>query len=154
MKGIVPKSIKQRVIKQWLQAVSRDQIAKDNEIGAGTVSAIIKDAKQEIPDIDLLREVALVLKKYDLDLSVLASSIRIKNKLDKMGLKDNQIESLIENINIHCFKHGFTNEEFLNIVNNVCALLDNLEMPLDQLPNHIMQQQLELQKVEEETEDA
>jgi hypothetical protein len=36
MKAIVPKSIKQRVIKQWLQAVSRDQIAKDNEIGAGT----------------------------------------------------------------------------------------------------------------------
>jgi hypothetical protein len=51
--------------------LSRDQIAKDNEIEAGTVSSIIKDAKQEIPDIDLLREVALVLKKYGLDLSVL-----------------------------------------------------------------------------------
>jgi hypothetical protein len=45
--------------------MSRDEIAKDNDIGAGTVSAIIKDAKQEMPDIDLLREVAIIIKKYD-----------------------------------------------------------------------------------------
>jgi hypothetical protein len=70
MKTIVPKSIKQRVIKQWLLGMSRDEVAKDNDIGAGTVTAIIKDAKQEIPNIDLLREVALVLKKYDLSVRI------------------------------------------------------------------------------------
>ena len=53
MKTKVPKLIKQQVIKQWLQGMSRDQIAKDNDIGDGTVSSIIKDAKQEIPDVDL-----------------------------------------------------------------------------------------------------
>jgi hypothetical protein len=84
----VPKSIKQQVIKQWLQGISRDQIAKDNGKGAGPVSVIIKEAKQKgIPDIDLLREVAIIVKKkYDLDVPVLASSIRIKNKLDGMDL--------------------------------------------------------------------
>jgi hypothetical protein len=35
-------------------STSRDQIAKNNDIGAGTVRPIIKDAKQkDIPDIDL-----------------------------------------------------------------------------------------------------
>ena len=34
------------------------------------------------------------------------------------------------------------------------ALSENLGMPVDQLPNYIIRQQLELQKVEEETEDA
>ena len=92
--------------------MSRDQIAKDNDIGAGTVSAIIKDAKQEIPDIDLPREVALVLKNDDLDLSVFAPSVRIKNKLVEMDLNEDQLETIIENINIHCFKHGLTGEEF------------------------------------------
>jgi DNA-binding CsgD family transcriptional regulator len=53
VKTRVPKSIKERIIKQWLQGISRDQIAKDNGIGTGTVSAIIKDAKQDIPGIDL-----------------------------------------------------------------------------------------------------
>ena len=47
MEPRVPKSIKQQVIKQWLQGISRDQIAKDNGIRAGTVSAIIKEAKQK-----------------------------------------------------------------------------------------------------------
>jgi transcriptional regulator with XRE-family HTH domain len=149
-----PKSIRERVIKQWLQGMSRDQVAKVNDIGAGTLSAIIKEAKEEIPDIDLLRQVVVVLKKNDLDLSILSSSIRIKNKLDEMGLNEDRIESFIENIIIYCFKRGLTAEKFLNIVNKVCALSDNLGMPLDQLPNHIMQQQLELEQVKGETENA
>jgi transcriptional regulator with XRE-family HTH domain len=154
MSAKIPKSIREQVIKQWLQGMSRDQIAKDNGIGAGTVSSIIKDAKQEIPDIDLLRQTALVLKKHDLNLSVFASSIRIKNKLDGMGVNEDQIDSLIDNANTHCFKRGLTAEEYFNNVDKVCALSENLEMPLDELPSYIIQQQLELEKVEKETEDA
>src|SRR5215212_1194329 len=155
MKPKVPKSIRERVIKQWLQGTSRDEIAKDKDIGAGTVSAIIKDAKQkDIPDLDLLREVAIVLKNYDLDLSIFASSIRLQKRLDETGLNEDQIESLIENINIHCFKHGLTIEEFVNIINKIVAFSQKLGMPVDQLPNHIIQEELELVKVEEETEDA
>jgi hypothetical protein len=50
--------------------MSRDEIAKDNDIGAGTVSSIIRDIEEEIPDIDLLREVALRLKKNDLSVCI------------------------------------------------------------------------------------
>ena len=155
METKVPKSIKQQVIKQWLQGTSRDQIAKNNDIGAGTVSAIIKDIKQnDIPDIDLLREVALLLKKEDLDLLLLASSIRIKKKADDMDLSEDQVESLIENINIHCFKRGLRAKEFVNIVSKSVALSQKLGMPVDQLPDYILEQQLELQKLKGETEDA
>jgi transcriptional regulator with XRE-family HTH domain len=154
MPAKIPKSIRERVIKQWLLGMSRDEIAKYNDIGAGTVSAIIKDAKEEIPDIDLLRAVALVLKKYGLDLSVFASSIRIKNKLDKMDVSEDKIDSLIDNANTHCFKCGLTADEYFNYVDNVCALSKNLKMPLGQLPNYIIKEQSELQKVEKQTEDA
>jgi hypothetical protein len=143
MKPKAPKSITERVIKQWLQGMSRDEIGKDNDIGAGTVSAIIKDAKQENPDIDLLRAVAIIVKKNGLDLSVLASSIRIKNKLVEMGLNEDQIESFIENIIIYCFKHGLTGEKFLNIVNKVCALSDRLEMPKPLFDQKISAEQIE-----------
>jgi hypothetical protein len=150
----IPKSIRERVIKQWLQGMSRDDISKDNDIGAGTVSVIIKDAKQDIADIDLLREVAILLKEEELDLDVFASSIRLKKKMDEMGINEDQIETLIENVNIHCFKRGLSAEEFVNTVNKVCALSDRLEMPLDQLPNYITQQELELVKLRDETEGA
>jgi transcriptional regulator with XRE-family HTH domain len=155
MEPRVPKSIKQQVIKQWLQGTSRDQIAKDNGIGAGTVSAIIKDAKQkDIPDIDLLREVALLLKNEDLDLSVLADSIRLKNKIDEMDLSEDLVESFIENINIHCFKRGMKAEEFINIINKVSVLSEKLGMPLDQLPNYLIQKELEVEKMNGEIEDV
>jgi hypothetical protein len=36
----------------------------------------------------------------------------------------------------------------------VCALSENLGMRLDQLPNHIIQEQLELEKVKKQIEDA
>jgi hypothetical protein len=150
----IPKLIREQVIKQWLQGMSRDEIGKDNDIGAGTVSAIIKDAKQDIADIDLLREVAILLKEEELDLDVFASSIRLKKKMDEMGINEDQIETLIENVNIHCFKRGLSAEEFVNTVNKVCALSDRLEMPLDQLPNYITQQELELVKLRDETEGA
>jgi hypothetical protein len=42
----IPKSIRQQIIKQWFQSTVRDQIAKDIDIGAGTISSIIKDSKE------------------------------------------------------------------------------------------------------------
>src|SRR5918996_1690824 len=150
MEPKVPKSIKERVIKQWLQGTSRDQIAEDNDIGTGTVSAIIKDTKQkDIPDIDLLREVALVLKNEDLDLVVLADSIRLKKKIDDMDLNEDQIKSFIENINVHCFKRGLKAEEFVNTINKIVALSQNLGMPVEQLPHYIIQEKLEMEKVKQ-----
>jgi transposase-like protein len=38
---------KQRVVAQYLQGVSRDRIAADNGIGAGTVSNIIDEWKKQ-----------------------------------------------------------------------------------------------------------
>jgi transcriptional regulator with XRE-family HTH domain len=155
MEAKIPKSIREQVIKQWLQGTSRDQIAKDNDIGAGTVSSIIKNIKQkDNPDIDLLRGVAILLKKEELDLDVFACSIRIKKKMDEMGINEDHIESLIENINIHCFKRGLTAEEFVNTINRVSASSENLGMPVDQLSRYIIQEQLELKKLRGETEDA
>jgi hypothetical protein len=73
---------------QWLYGFSRDQIAKDNQIGAGTVSTIIKQCKLEGQkkeyaadddfEFDLIRQVAVVLKREGLDVNSFASSIRLK----------------------------------------------------------------------------
>jgi hypothetical protein len=42
MGGNIPRAIKVDVIREWLRGKSRDQIAKQVEIGAGTVSSIIR----------------------------------------------------------------------------------------------------------------
>ena len=66
----VPYTIKKRVISAWLEAKPRNIIADEVEISYGSVSNIIGQAKREsIKDIDLLRTVAVLLKKNDLDLT-------------------------------------------------------------------------------------
>jgi len=39
--GNIPRNIKEKVIRQWLDGLTREGIAKENDIGAGTVTAII-----------------------------------------------------------------------------------------------------------------
>ena len=71
-----------------------------------------------------------------------------------MGLNEDETESFIENINVHCFKRGIKAEEFVNVINKAVALSQNLGIPVDQLANYILEQQLELEELKGETEDA
>jgi len=50
MPAAIDPIIKQRVIAQYLQGVSRDTIAADNGIGAGTASNFIDEWKKGIQD--------------------------------------------------------------------------------------------------------
>ncbi len=71
----------------------------------GTVTNITKQTKDTIPDIDLLRQVALIMEKGNLDLNHFASSIRLKNIFDRLDLREENVESLIGEINLHCFRN-------------------------------------------------
>ena len=58
----IPKPIKVDVLRKWLHGQSRKQIAKEEDIGTGTVSSIIKEYKKNDTEFDLLRQVAVNLK--------------------------------------------------------------------------------------------
>ena len=73
-----PYSIKVKVIKDWIQGLSRDKIGQNNGIGAGTVTSIIQQAKTNIADIDLMRALALNIKKEKLEINYFASAVRLK----------------------------------------------------------------------------
>jgi transposase-like protein len=54
----IPREIRLEAIRKWLEGMTRDQIAHELEIGASTVSKIIKEYRRGDLDADLLREVA------------------------------------------------------------------------------------------------
>ena len=98
----IPSVIKEGVIRAWLEAKPRNIIADEIEISYGSVSNIIAQVKREsIQDIDLLRAVAVLLKKNGLDLTYLASSIRLKNRLNDLKLNEIQADSFLENISLY-----------------------------------------------------
>lgn len=59
----IPHQIKTKFLREWLQGISRDKIALDNNIGEGSVTGITQQAKNSIPDLDLLRNRSGVKKR-------------------------------------------------------------------------------------------
>jgi len=154
MRPKIPEPVRRNVISEWLHGISRDEVSKNNDIAAGTVSAIFKEARQEDPEFDLQRQVAINLKKENnLDIKSFASLIRIRNKLIKeMGLNNNndenskvkvqeiehKIELLISNLALFCFKRGFSLDTFVDVIENTSSLEHKTKIPIDQLPNQLL----------------
>jgi len=159
MRARIPDTIRRQVITQWLYGFPRDQIAKSSQIGAGTVSEIIKQCKQkEYPDgnyseFDLMREVGVMLKREGVDVNTFASSIRLQKKLEEKGLNEEQIESLIEYVDVYCFCHDLKPEEFINTINKVSVLSDNLGIPIDEIAEYIRQEEERLKEIRQEITD-
>jgi hypothetical protein len=105
------------------------------------------DSDEDNFEFDPIRQVSVRLKRNGLDVNSFASSVRLLAKLEKTGLNEGQIESFIENIDIHCFKQGLKPNEFINTVNNVSSLSSFLAIPVHGLPQYITQGQKRLGKI-------
>jgi len=153
MGGKIPPSIRRQVIGQWLDGNSRDQIAKDNNIGTGTVSSIIKECRENDPDFNLLREIAFTLKREDLNVAEFAPTVRLRKKLEQeIGLGEEQIEAFIVNLNMHYFKRGVKEQEFLGMIDYVISLSNKLGIPVDQLSSYITLKKKESDELNKEVE--
>ena len=130
---------------QWLAGDSRSKIAEENQIGGATVSSIIQGFKDDGFDLGLLREVAIVLKRENLQVDLLPNSVRLRMRLEKMGLNEEQVDSLIDAIDEHCFRHGITVEQFVSIIQEISSLSDKVEIPLDQLSEYVARELKELE---------
>jgi hypothetical protein len=135
----IPEPIRRKVLREWVQGIPGRQIARDNQIGTGTVSEIIKAIKERDSEaqIDTLRETAMMLRREGLSIDDFAQSIHLKQFLNKIGLNDEQLEDFIRPLEVHCFKRGLTPEKFMNLVQKISSLSDNLGIPVEVLPERI-----------------
>jgi transcriptional regulator with XRE-family HTH domain len=132
----IPLKIKKQVIDDWLNGLSRDKIATKNHISRGSVSNIISAIQsQEIPDIDLLRAVAVELKRNNLTLTPSARSIRLLKMLDNLGLSEENMENLLEYLPIFFFKKGGRDiKTILEQLEFVYKITRYLDIPLFEIP--------------------
>src|SRR5690242_13276514 len=95
----VDELVRRRVIEQWINGFPRDKIALDLKIGAGTVSNIISEFKIGLDnsEFDSIRQLALEIKKQQLNWSDLASHCRLYNFI-KLGASEEKVESFISNV--------------------------------------------------------
>jgi hypothetical protein len=149
MRGNIPVKTKHKVLKLWLSGVSRKKIAEKVGIGEGTVTSIVQEAKVNIPDVDLLHEVATKITRNNWDINIFSSGIRNRKILYEKGITDDQIDSLIENVDEHCFKKKIKVEHFVNLVQEVAETLLKYDCSIDVLPELIAEKQTELFELEQ-----
>src|SRR5215212_9694812 len=101
MPAPIDEIVKRRVIQQWLAGEAREKIIADNNIGAGTVSIIVDEYKEGLDNFDLgsFRELTLEAKKRGMSPADLASFFKLYNFFRGSGVKENEVESFITNIN-------------------------------------------------------
>ena len=148
----IEEMIKRRVVQLWLAGEARDKIAADNNIGAGSVSAIIDDFKLGLDNLDLdsLRELMVEAKKRSMTPSELASHFKLFNYLSKSGAAEKEIETFVTNVN-----SGYIPLcKAIELVNQIYEISRNESVSPDQLPNYIKQKLEEKQRVDEQIKEA
>jgi hypothetical protein len=149
---VIEEVIKRRVIQEWLSGEARDKIAADNNIGAGTVSAIIDDFKLGLDNLDLasFRELMVEAKKRSITPANLASYFRLFNYLVKSGAAEDKMESFITNVNSGYIPVGKT----IELVNQIYEISRGESVPPDQLSNYIKQKLEQKQRIDEQVQQA
>ena len=154
MPAAIDAQVKKQVENQWLAGESRDRIAADNGIGAGTVSNIINEWKKGIKDSDYesIRELAVFSKKEGLNLSELASRFRLYNYIIKLGANEDNIESFIEN----CMNgaNSLPPEKIIDFTNQLFDIAKSGSIPPAEVPVFTKQKLEEKNKLEEQIQEA
>jgi hypothetical protein len=134
MPAAIDPVIKKQVVNQWLSGDSRDRIAADIGIGAGTVSNIIDEWKKRVQDSDYesIRELSVFYKKQGMTLNALASCIRINNYIQSLGASVNEstLESLIANL------ANYPDHDPAKLI-EAASQISESDIPLEKLEEHV-----------------
>jgi hypothetical protein len=144
----IPNEIKNKVLDSWLFGIPSNVIATCNGIGYGSVFRIIDSFKSKIPDLDLLRAVAVMIKQEGLSLNEVASGIRIKNFLEQMGSSEIEMERLLTEIDIHSFKTNQTFSNFVKEIHEIHLFASGLGISIHQVYDYVEHQKKELRTLQ------
>lgn len=155
MGGKIPRNIKEKVIRQWLDGLTRESIAKENDIGAGTVTGIIQEAriKEEYQDIDLLRQVSLKSKEEGLELPELGFAIRLKRITEENGINEDQIESIIQDFATYCLRHDVSYDTVIKSGCEALYLEEKYRVPIEKIPEYIIKAKKTLDNLEDDRQE-
>ena len=96
-----------------------------------------------------MHEVATKITRNNWDINIFSSGIRHRKILYKKGITDDQIDSLIETVDEHCFKRKIRVEHFVNLVQEVAETLLKYDCPINDLPRLTAEKQVELIELEQ-----
>jgi MFS superfamily sulfate permease-like transporter len=150
--GKIPRNTKIKVIRHWLDGLTRERIAKKEDIATGSVTGIINEAREEeeYNDIDLLREVAVRLKEEGTGLPSLAFAIRLKRIMEENDINEDQIEPIIQDFATYSLRNKITYDTIIKIGREALYLEQKYGVPIEKIPEYITQGKETIDRLEYE----
>src|ERR687889_1149888 len=150
----ISQDTRNQVIREWLAGESRDKIASDAELAAGSITNIVHDWRHELgyPTADALRQLAIDLKRLGISTVDCAIGFRIVNIIKRLGLveadEEKRLESFVSDIYNKCKYYGLMPDKLVTLAMQILDLLESI--PLSQIPNYVEEKSKDKQKLEEE----
>jgi hypothetical protein len=163
MGGKIPQPVKLEVIRKWLRGYSRNEIAKEACIGAGTVTGIIQQCRLNDLEFDLLRGVAVELRDRGMRVEDFAPLFRLKSLLEEKKVQlevppENNLfsefkkfEAIIISLEVLCFKHETPMNIFFERVDDLYSLINDLGISVEGLSDYLENQSKEILRMQSET---
>jgi len=111
----VPPSIKNDIIRYYLEGFSTPQISKLLNVNVEAVSAITTEIARKDEYFTYMREIARKFRTKNLIFSDVISGIRLYNKIKEVGLTCSFFESFLESTDVESYRLEIEHDKFLTL---------------------------------------
>ncbi len=152
MPAKLPDNFKSLVIQEWLKGISRDEIAKNNGISAGTVTNLVEEWRRAIGlyAANELRDLAVTLKKVGIAPAQCAIGFRVTMMMNRLGVAIDNFESFMNDIYDGCNAIGLTPQKISSYLADLMEF--SKATPFSKISEFIRQQIEEKNGLEQEIE--
>ena len=144
----INKSLKIKVIADFLLGIKREVIAKKYGISTGSVSAIAEEFEEEIPDIYKIRAMMIQLNATGNSSKVFYPAIRLNNYIENQGLTIVQAEYIIEIFQEYAFKKNHNISDLADAIINAHFTAQKCGTDLEHLNEYVNARKVVLEGME------
>ena len=141
----INQSLKIKIINDYLSGMRREDIAKKYGISTGSVSAIVDEYEEEIPDIYKLRAMMLKLNASGNNPKLFYHAIRLHDYIKNQGLTEAKAEYILEIFQEYAFKKNYDISEIIDAIINAYNIAARCGTDLEHLDQHIHDKEMVLQ---------
>lgn len=150
MAGNIPEYTKSLVIQAWLTGNTRDSIAVEHNISAGTVSNIIQEWRIKIGynDADSLRDLGIGIKKAEISPQHCVSGLRILNLVNQFGMDEEHVQDFLNKIYRECQAQRIHPSDLARLAKVINAFPEIKS--IKEIPRHVKERSREKIKLDRE----
>lgn len=149
-----PRILKNAVLRDWLAGDTRDQIAWNHGISTGMVSNIIEEERLVEPPLDIIRELAVNLKKEDLKVKDFTLGVRLQRLSTELDIPLESMEMLLEIVHQNCFKKRLKVSDFVGLIFHHMSILEEYGLELPEFEDYYLQQINLKRRYDQQTKEA